>query len=78
MLVPGPGIEHVPAALEAWSLKHWTAREVPVSSLGLTNSVAMNICKHMCSNLLAVYLSRIAGSNGTSTLKLLRNCQTGF
>ena len=30
MLVPGPGIEHVPAALEAWSLKHWTAREVPV------------------------------------------------
>ena len=30
MLVLRPGIKHVPAALEAWSLKHWTAREAPV------------------------------------------------
>ena len=28
ILVPGPGIEPVPPALEAWSLNHWTAREV--------------------------------------------------
>ena len=27
ILVPQPGIE--PAALEAWSLNHWTPREVP-------------------------------------------------
>ena len=68
----------VAPALEAWSLKHWTAREVPVSSLGIMNSVAMNICKHMCSNLLAIYLSGFAGLHGNSMLKLLRNCQTVF
>ena len=28
-LVPQPGIELMPPALEAWSLNHWTAREVP-------------------------------------------------
>ena len=30
ILVPWPGIEPVPPALEAWSLNHWTTREVPV------------------------------------------------
>ena len=30
ILVPWPGIRPVPPALEAWSLNHWTAREVPV------------------------------------------------
>ena len=30
ILVPQPGIEHVPPALEAWSLNHWTSREVPM------------------------------------------------
>ena len=29
ILVPRPGIEPVPPALEVWSLNHWTAREVP-------------------------------------------------
>ena len=29
ILVPRPGIEPVPSAMEAWSLNHWTAREVP-------------------------------------------------
>ena len=28
ILVPWPRIEHVPPAVEAQSLKHWTAREV--------------------------------------------------
>ena len=28
-LVPCPGIEPVPPAVEAWSLNHWTTREVP-------------------------------------------------
>ena len=28
-LVPWPGIEPRPCALEAWSLSHWTAREIP-------------------------------------------------
>ena len=28
-LVPRPGIESVPPAVEAWSLNHWTTREVP-------------------------------------------------
>ena len=29
ILVPRPGIEPTPPAVEAWSLSHWTAREVP-------------------------------------------------
>ena len=29
ILVPRPGIEPAPPELEAWSLSHWTAREVP-------------------------------------------------
>ena len=29
ILVPQPGIEPVPPAVEARSLNHWTAREVP-------------------------------------------------
>ena len=28
ILVPRPGIEPVPPAVEGWSLNHWTAREV--------------------------------------------------
>ena len=30
ILVPRPGIEPVPPAVEAWILNHWTAREAPV------------------------------------------------
>ena len=29
ILVPQPGIEPVPPAVEAWSLNHWTTREAP-------------------------------------------------
>ena len=29
-LVPLPGIEPGPSALEVWSLNHWTTREVPM------------------------------------------------
>ena len=32
ILVPWPGIEPRPTALEVWSLNHWTTREVPVLS----------------------------------------------
>ena len=28
ILIPRPGIKPAPPALEAWSLNHWTAREV--------------------------------------------------
>ena len=28
ILVPQPGIEPMPPALEVWSLNHWTTREV--------------------------------------------------
>ena len=30
MLVPQPGMEPMPPAVEMWSLNHWTTREVPV------------------------------------------------
>ena len=29
ILVPRPGIEPMPPAMEAWRLSHWTAREIP-------------------------------------------------
>ena len=29
ILVPQPGIKYTPPALEAWSVSHWAAREVP-------------------------------------------------
>ena len=29
ILIPGPGMEPVPAAVETWSLNHWTTREAP-------------------------------------------------
>ena len=34
-LVPRPGIEPVPPAVEAWSLNHWTPREVPKVDLSI-------------------------------------------
>ena len=33
ILVPQPGIEPGPPALGAWSLNHWSAREVPAEFL---------------------------------------------
>ena len=33
ILVPQPGIEPAPPEVEAWSLNHWTAREVPTGFL---------------------------------------------
>ena len=29
VLIPQPGIEPRPSTVEAWSLNHWTTREVP-------------------------------------------------
>ena len=37
ILVPGPGIEPAPPAVEAQSLNHWTAREV--SHLFIVNTL---------------------------------------
>ena len=42
ILVPLPGIEPTPPAVEAWSLNHWTAREV----LGGSFLVA-GLCMHI-------------------------------
>ena len=46
VLVPQPGIEPVPPALEAWSLSHWTSGEIPhfkLLSLFLWNTWAGTI-----------------------------------
>ena len=40
-LVPQPGIKPMPPALGAWSLNHWTAREVP--AFGLLARICMKI-----------------------------------
>ena len=41
ILVPQPGIEPMPPAMEGWILNHWTAREVPSTHL---SSEMMKIC----------------------------------
>ena len=48
ILVPRPGIEPVPPAVEAWSPNHWTARELPGDScLGKPNGAfrKMSVCQ---------------------------------
>ena len=39
ILVPWPGIEPVPHAMEAQSPNHWTAREFPIKDILKWNSV---------------------------------------
>jgi len=38
ILVPQPGMEAGPPAMETWSLTRWTAREVPVFTFNLNRS----------------------------------------
>ena len=40
ILVPQLGIEPMPPALEAWSLNHWTAMEVPRVPVYFLNDLA--------------------------------------
>ena len=35
-LVPWLGIEHIPLALEVWSLNYWTTREIPIGNFRYT------------------------------------------
>ena len=65
-LVPLSGIEPVPPALEAWSLNHWTAREVSLSLL-----------KH-CYLLAHKYAIRLVSEMWISTseaLQILSSCK---
>ena len=39
ILVPWPGIEPSPPAVEAWSLNHWTTREVPTPHIYTVSKV---------------------------------------
>ena len=39
ILVPQPGIPPTPPALEAWSLNHWSTREVPIQYILIYCSV---------------------------------------
>ena len=52
ILVPQPGIKSMPPAVEAWSLNHWSAREIPshyffecffTTALFFQNSSDMNV-----------------------------------
>ena len=46
LAVPWPGTERRPPPLEAWSLSHWTAREVPMHNLSNTVS-SIEITEHV-------------------------------
>ena len=47
ILVPQPGIKPTPPAVEARSLNHWTAREVP----GISSLMCPLLSSHYCSHL---------------------------
>ena len=49
ILVPGPGIEPAPPALEAWSVNQWTAREVPPITF-----IYLFILKHLYWSIIAL------------------------
>ena len=46
ILVPRPGIEPVPPAVEVQSLNHWTAREVPGFTY-LKSRILLPVCMQM-------------------------------
>ena len=53
ILVPRPGIEPVPPAVEAWSPNHWTVREFPIW-IFFCNLFLVFKLSHLFGNLLAV------------------------
>ena len=42
ILVPWPGIEPMPPAVEVQSLNHWTSKEVPVAHVVCSNTSEKN------------------------------------
>ena len=43
ILAPRPGIELASPELEAWSLNHWTAREVPIKACFNLSHIAVSV-----------------------------------
>ena len=71
VLVPGPGIQPVPPALEAWSLNHWTTSEV----LGAISDRAFFVLDDetaCCMFLLGCPLKGHSGSEGRPGWKQLQ------
>ena len=56
ILVPPPGIESVPPAVEARSLNHWTTREIPRNEL-----ILIAVYVHTISSLLHCELTEGRG-----------------
>ena len=52
ILVPRPGIEPAPPAVEARSLNHWTAREVPNLNYFLTALLISSLTHRLFRNVL--------------------------
>ena len=48
ILVPLPGTEPVTPGVEAWSLNHWTAKEIPVVLFDWFNSSQLWSLIHLC------------------------------
>ena len=56
ILVPQPGIEPTPPAVEVQSVNHWTTREVPFIVIFICISLMTNDVEHLFKWLLFVYL----------------------
>jgi len=87
ILIPLPGIEPSPSAVEAWSLNHWTIREVPITDFmeggprrGITvqhqNNLQLNQRPHHVYHLLSILGSahQPAISSGPDLVPFLGAC----
>ena len=87
ILVPLPGIEPSPPAVEAWSLNHWAIREVPITDFmeggprrGITvqhqNNLQLNQRPHHVYHLLSILGSahQPAISSGPDLMPFLGAC----
>ena len=72
ILVPRPGIKPMPPAVDAWSLNHWTAREVPRNFFFFFNIWLCCVFVAMCG------LSLVAASGDYSSLRCAGSSLRGF
>ena len=56
ILVPRPGFKTTPSILEAWSLNHWTSREVLKSVFWMLDQYFQYLCRipHECSRIIPI------------------------
>ena len=73
ILVPCPGVEPVPTAVEAWSPNHQTAREFPKFTIFKCSVHSYEVRSHCCVQPLPPSISRTFSSSPNETLYQLNS-----